>query len=75
MPKITTTGFERRLEHEAPHLSKSQRKAAAKRIAWRMQKATQWVDATPDEVYEAGLRILGIHSDPTAREALQKEAA
>lgn len=69
MPEINATGFEKRLEVEAPHLSKGQRKAAAKRIAWRMQHATEFVDAPIETVYEAGLRILGIHSDVTARDA------
>lgn len=71
MLEINATGFENRLKREAPHLSKGQRKAAAKRIAWRMQQATEFVDAPVETVYEAGLRILGIHSDVTARDAVR----
>ena len=71
MPEINATGFEKRLEVEAPHLSKGQRRAAAKRIAWRMQNATQFVDAPAESIYEEGLRILGIHSDVTARDAVR----
>lgn len=69
--KINATGFENRLKVEAPHLSKGQRKAAAKRIAWRMQHATRWVDAPVETVYEEGLRILGILPDITARDAVR----
>lgn len=71
MPEINATGFEKRLAIEAPHLSRGQRKAAAKRIAWRMQHAIEFVDAPAEAVYEAGLRILGIHSDTTARDAVR----
>ena len=42
-----------------------------------MENMTQFVGATEDEVYEMGLRILGIHSDPTARDAarnIEREA-
>ena len=34
-----------------------------------MENMTQFVGATEDELYEMGLRILGIHADPAARDA------
>ncbi|MGO2634789.1 MAG: hypothetical protein ACTH9H_13690 [Galactobacter sp.] len=64
MLKNSLTGFENRLKTEAPHLSKGQRRAAAKRIAYRMERMTE------TSFYES-CRILGILSDTTARDAIR----
>ena len=74
-PKISIHGYERRIERDFPALSKGQRKALAKRVAWRVENMTRFVGATEDEVYEMALRILGIHADPTARDAVRNVEA
>lgn len=66
----TTAGFENRIRTEFPDLSKSQVKRAAKKIKYVMDNMTEVVD-----FYE-GLRILGVISDHTARDAVRNlEAA
>lgn len=64
MPEISTSGFEKRIAAEAPHLSKGQVKKAAKRIAWRAANMQ-----AEHDFYES-LRILGIITDATARDAI-----
>lgn len=63
MPAYSTTGFEHRIAADAPDLSASQVKRLAKKIAWRAAHMQEEFD------YYAALRILGIYSDPTAKEA------
>lgn len=66
MPKISTHGFERRIATEAPHLSRGRVKALAKRITYRAQSMQEQFD------FFAEMRILGLISDPTARDAIRK---
>ena len=76
MPEINTTGFERRIAEANPGLKRGKVQRLALKITKRMENMTQFVGATEDEVYEMGLRILGIHTDPTARDAARNiEAA
>ena len=65
MPENSIHGFERRIARECPSLSRSQAKAAAKKIKYIMDNMTEVFD-----FYE-GLRIMGIISDPTARDAVR----
>ena len=65
MPENTTSGFENRIRTECPHLSTSQVKRAAKRIKHVMDNMSEVVD------FYQGLRILGLLSDPTARDAVR----
>ena len=70
MPENTTTGFERRIARECPSLSRGQVKAAAKKIMFIAQNMQETFD------FYQGLRILGLLSDPTARDAVRNlEAA
>ena len=71
MPEISTTGYENRIKADFPQLSKGQTKALAKKVAWRVENATRFVGATDADMYEDALRILGILSDPTARDAVR----
>ena len=76
MPEISTTGYENRIRNDFPELSRSQAKRLAKKVAWRVENMTRFVGANQDDMYETALRILGIHADPTARDAVQNiEAA
>ena len=76
MPEISTTGYEDRIRNDFPQLSRSQAKRLAKKVAWRVENMTRFVGANQDDMYETALRILGIHADPTARDAVQNiEAA
>lgn len=61
---MSTTGFEKRIADAAPHLSRGQVKKIAKRLAHRAERMQ-----TVEDFYTA-LKILGIHSDPTARDAI-----
>lgn len=61
---MSTTGFERRIADAAPDLSRGQVKKIAKKLAHRAEKMQ-----TVEEFYTA-LKVLGIHSDPTARDAI-----
>ena len=65
MPEISTTGFEKLIAAEAPNLSRGRVKALAKRIAYRAQSMQEQFD------FFAELRILGLVSDPTARDAIR----
>ena len=71
MPEINTTGFERRIAEASPGLKRGKVQRLALKITKRMENMTQFVGATEDEVYEMGLRILGIMPDPTARDAVR----
>ena len=76
MPEISTTGYENRIRNDFPQLSRSQAKRLAKKVAWRVENMTLFVGANQDDMYETALRILGIHADPTARDAARNiEAA
>ena len=77
MPEIdsTLTGWKRRIAAycEANGIEKSEsaiRRMAAK-INARFEWATANVGATDYELAETALRILGLHSDPTARDAVR----
>lgn len=61
---MSTTGFERRIADAAPDLSRGQVKKIARRLAHRAERMQ-----TVEEFYTA-LKVLGIHSDPTARDAI-----
>lgn len=69
MQEISTAGFERRISTEFPTLSRSQVKRAAKKIAWRSENMQ-----IVEDFYES-LRILGLISDTTARDAIRNLAA
>ena len=71
MPKISIHGYERRISADFPTLSRSQTKALAKKVAWRVENMTRFVGATDADMYEDALRSLGIHADPTARDAVR----
>ena len=71
MPEINITGYKARIRNDFPALSESQVKRLAKKVAWRVENMTRLVGATDADMYEAALRILGIHADPTARDAVQ----
>ena len=71
MPKISIHGYERRIAADFPTLSRSQAKALAKKVAWRVENMTRFVGATDADMYEDALRILGIMPDPTARDAVR----
>ena len=76
MPEINITGYKARIRNDFPALSESQVKRLAKKVAWRVENMTRFVGATQDDMYETALRILGIHADPTARDAVRNiEAA
>ena len=76
MPEISTTGYENRIRNDFPQLSRSQAKRLAKKVAWRVENMTRFVGANQDDMYETALRILGLHADPTARDAVHNiEAA
>lgn len=61
---MSTTGFEKRIAEAAPDLSRGQVKKIARKLAHRAERM-QTV-----EEFERALRILGVYSDPTARDAL-----
>lgn len=61
---MSTTGFERRIADAAPHLSRGQVKKIARKLAYRAERMQ-----TEHDFYTA-LKVLGIHSDPTARDAV-----
>ena len=71
MPEINITGYKTRIRKDFPALSESQVKRLAKKVAWRVENMTRFVGADQDDMYEAALRILGIHADPTARDAVR----
>lgn len=65
MPEISTAGFERRITAECPTLSRSQVKRAAKKIVFIAQNMQETFD------FFEGLRILGMVTDTTARDAVR----
>lgn len=69
MPEINRTlnltGYEKKIASTVPELSRPQVRKTAKRIYWIAQNMQEVFD-----FYEQ-LRILGIISDPTAREAVE----
>ena len=75
MPENTLTGWKRRIAAylEANGIEKSP--SAISRMATKINKRFEWstanIDATDYELAEAALRILGIHADPTARDAVR----
>jgi len=67
---MTITGYQKRIMQAAPHVSKSKAEKLAHKIAKRFDRMT-----TEHEFFEQ-LRILGVISDPTARDAIKNlEAA
>ena len=73
MPENTLTGWKRRIAAylEVNGIEKSP--SAISRMATKINKRFEWstanIDATDYELAETALRILGIHADPTARDA------
>lgn len=61
---MSMTGFEKRIAAAAPNLSRGQVKKIARKLAHRAERM-QTV-----EEFEHALKILGIYSDPTARDAV-----
>ena len=61
---MSTTGFEKRIAAAAPNLSRGQVKKIARKLAHRAERMQ-----TEHDFYDQ-LRILGIHPDVTARDAL-----
>lgn len=75
MPEISATGYENRIRADFPALSESQVKRLAKKVAWRVENMTRFIGAADVDLYEDALRILGIISDPTARDAVRNVEA
>ena len=75
MPEINITGYKVRIRADFPALSESQVKRLAKKVAWRVENMTRFVGAPDADLYEDALRILGIMSDPTARDAVRNVEA
>lgn len=74
--ETTAWGFQQRIMSAHPGMNKRYAQRVAYRLKRRMDFDTRWVGANPDDVYEEGLRILGILTDPTARDAVRNlEAA
>ena len=67
---VTAKGFKDRIMRERPDINQRFAERVAKRIKRRMDYMTQFVDVPAEAVYEQGLRILGIHSDITPRDAI-----
>ena len=67
--KPTAWGFQQRILEAVPDMNRNYAKRLAYRINRRMDHYTRFVDLPVESVYEEGLRILGIHADPTARDA------
>lgn len=61
---MSTTGFEKRIADAAPNLSRGQVKKIARKLTHRAERMQ-----TVEDFY-AALRVLGISSDPTARDAI-----
>lgn len=61
---MTTTGFEKRIAAACPHLSRSKVQRLALKLAKRAERMQEQFD------FYDQLRILGIHADVTARDAL-----
>lgn len=61
---MSTTGFEKRIAAAAPALSRGQVKKIARKLAHRAERMQTVED------FEQALKVLGVYSDPTARDAL-----
>lgn len=74
-PKITRTQWKKRItEYCAEHgidKTAGQIERMAIKAYKRVEHEEQLRNATEYEIYEAGLRILGIISDPTPRDAIR----
>lgn len=66
---MSTTGFEKRIAAEVPDLSRGQVKKLAARLAKRAAVMQEEFD------FYAALRVLGISTDPTARDAIRNVEA
>lgn len=66
---MSTHGYEKRIAEAAPHLSRGQVKKVAKRLAHLAEKMQSEHD------FYTALRVLGISSDPTARNAIKNMEA
>lgn len=71
----TATGFQRRILEAAPDMNKRYAQRLANRVMNRTNYYTRFVGMPVEAVYEEGLRILGIHADPTARDAVRNVEA
>ena len=67
----TATGFKNRILAACPDMPHRVAQRMAYRINRRMDYYTRFVDLPVEAVYEEGLRILGIHRDETARDAVR----
>lgn len=67
----TITGFQKRIMTACPDMPKKYAERLARRVNARMDYYTRFVDLPVEAVYEEGLRILGIHRDETARDAVR----
>lgn len=65
------TGFQKRILTAVPDMPRKHAERMARRICARMDYYTRFVDLPAEAVYEEGLRILGIHRDDTARDAVR----
>jgi len=78
-PKITRTQWKKRITEYclANGIDKSagQIERMAIKAYKRVEHEEQLRNATEYEIFEAGLRILGIYTDTTARDALTEVAA
>lgn len=76
MPENITTahGFKLRIMEANPGINQRYAERVAKRIKRQMdyeaERDAYFKSLTADETYEVGLRILGLHSDTTARDAI-----
>lgn len=64
---MTTTGYEKRIAAAAPHLSRSK----CQRLALKLAKRAEHMQAEFD--FYAELRVLGIHTDASARKSIEPE--
>ncbi len=69
--KTTATGFKKRILAAVPDMNERYAQRLAYRVNRRMDHYTRFVDLPVESVYEEGLRILGLHADPTARDAVR----
>lgn len=69
---MSTTGFEKRIALTCPHFSRGQVKKAAKQLAHLADRLQADEEVTTDDGFYHALRVLGIHTDPTARIAIKE---
>lgn len=62
-----TTGYEKRIALAAPHLSRSKCQRLALKLAKRAERMQEEFD------FYTELRVLGIHTDASARRAIDPE--